>query len=208
MTSINTQEPKITVVYHSGYGHTEVVAQAVERGAEEAGANVALIKIGTDGTVADNAWQLLEASDAIIFGAPTYMGSASGQFKIFADSTAKPWFAEKWKDKLAGGFTVSGSFSGDKLATLQQFAVLAAQHGMIWVSQGILPAKSDVPHQRGEDSINRLGSFLGVMAQAENSSAEITPPEGDIKTAELYGARITEAARRWNSERIVNTIAA
>lgn len=193
-----SKEIKLAIAYHSGYGHTEVIAKAIERGAEEAGADVALIKVGQDGLVADNGWQLLESADAIIFGAPTYMGSASGQFKTFMDASAKPWFGQKWKDKLAGGFTVSGSMSGDKLSTIQQLVVFAGQHGMVWVSQGILPAQSDVPHQRGEDSINRLGSFLGVMAQAENLASDVTPPKGDVKSAELYGVRITEAAKRWN----------
>lgn len=186
----------VAVVYHSGYGHTEVIANAVARGAEDSGAEAALIKVGQDGAISDNGWKLLESADAIIFGAPTYMGSASGPFKTFMDSTAKPWFSQQWKDKLAGGFTISGSYSGDKLATLQQFVVLAAQHGMVWVSQGVLPAQGD-DHLRGADQINRLGSFIGVMAQAENKGAEVTPPSGDIKSAELYGARIVDAAKRW-----------
>ncbi len=194
-----TESPKIAVVYHSGYGHTEVIANAVQRGAEEAGADAAIIKVGQDGEISDNGWQLLDSADAIIFGAPTYMGSASGPFKTFMDATSRPWFAQKWKDKLAGGFTVSGSFSGDKLSTLQQFVILAAQHGMVWVSQGVLGAQStSIDHQRGEDQINRLGSYIGVMAQAENKGTDVTPPSGDVKSAELYGARITDAAKRWN----------
>ena len=34
-------------------------------------------------------WDQLAAADAIIFGAPTYMGSASAQFKQFADASSK-----------------------------------------------------------------------------------------------------------------------
>jgi NAD(P)H dehydrogenase (quinone) len=194
------ENANIAVVYHSGYGHTEVIANAVARGAEESGADAALIKVAQDGTISDNGWKLLESADAIIFGAPTYMGSASGPFKTFMDATSKPWFAQKWKDKLAGGFTVSGNLSGDKLSTLQQFTVLAAQHSMVWISQGVMAANTtaDAPHQRGEEEVNRLGSFLGVMAQAENLGADITPPKGDVKSAELYGARVAAAAKRWN----------
>ena len=53
----------------------------------------------------DEVMVTLSVSDAIIFGAPTYMGMASGLFKCFADATAPYWFDQSWKGKLAGGFT-------------------------------------------------------------------------------------------------------
>lgn len=196
-----SQVINIAIPYHSGYGHTAVIAESVKRGAESEGAAVHLIKINLEGKINDAEMELLDNADAIIFGAPTYMGGASGQFKLFADSTAKSWFGQKWKDKIAGGFTVSGSFSGDKLATLQQFSILAAQHGMVWISLGLLPAQpndASTHHHRSPNDINRVGGFLGVMAQAENAAADITPPSGDQKTAEYYGARIVQATRRWN----------
>ena len=34
---------RIAIVYHSGYGHTKKLAQAVEAGASEAGAQVTLL---------------------------------------------------------------------------------------------------------------------------------------------------------------------
>ena len=43
--------PNIAVVYHSGYGHTQRLAQAV---AEGAGAD--LIAIDADGNLPDGAW--------------------------------------------------------------------------------------------------------------------------------------------------------
>ncbi len=187
---------KVAVVYHSGYGHTEVVANAVGKGVSGAGADVKLVKVASDGTVAEEGWADLNAADAIIFGSPTYMGSASGPFKIFMDASAKIWFTNGWKDKIAGGFTNSHSLSGDKLATLQQFVVFAAQHGMVWVSTGTLPGQGE-NHQRSPEIENRLGSFIGVMTQAENADPKITPPSGDLKTAENYGARIVAAAKRW-----------
>ncbi|HML44402.1 MAG TPA: hypothetical protein PKE13_15935 [Hyphomicrobium zavarzinii] len=48
------------------------------------------------------------------------------------------------------------------------------------------------------DSINRLGSYLGLMTQANaDEGADKAPPQQDRKTAELFGARIAEAAARW-----------
>ncbi len=40
------------------------------------------------------------------------MGSVSGPFKTFMDASSRVWLEQKWKDKLAAGFTISGSFSG------------------------------------------------------------------------------------------------
>lgn len=190
---------KVAIAYHSGYGHTAVIAEAVKRGAEGAGAAVSFIKVEQDGKIPDASWADLDGADAIIFGAPTYMGSLSGPFKLFMDATSKAWFTGAWKNKLAGGFTNSLSMSGDKLNSLFQLVVLSAQHGMIWVSQaeGNQSNANDVPSGNVE-SVNRIGSYLGVMAQSDNVAPTESPSSGDIKTAELYGARVADAAKRWN----------
>jgi multimeric flavodoxin WrbA len=55
-------------------------------------------------------------------------------FKSFIeDSIARAWRQQLWRDKLAAVFTNSAGRSGDKLMTLVQFAVFAAQHGMVLV---------------------------------------------------------------------------
>ena len=122
------QETRIAVVYHSGYGHTRKVAEAVARGAGSVeGVESLLISVED----IDGHWDALEQVDGIVFGAPTYMGSASAEFKKFMDATSRNVFAKgsKWADKVAAGFTNAASRSGDKLATLQQIAIFAAQHG-------------------------------------------------------------------------------
>jgi NAD(P)H dehydrogenase (quinone) len=102
---------KVATVYHSGYGHTAEIARAVARGASQVqGTTVQSISVAE----ADSHWDDLAAADAMIFGAPTYMGSASAQFKVFADASSKVWFSQGWKDKITAGFTHSGSVNGDK----------------------------------------------------------------------------------------------
>ena len=172
---------KTAVVFHSGYGHTQRVAQFVADGA-----NAELITIDADGNISDSDWETLDASDAIIFGSPTYMGMASWQFKKFADATSKRWFTGGWKDKVAGGFTISASPSGDKLSTIQYFITLAMQQGMIWVGQ---PAQND-------GTINRIGSNSGLMAQVGPTSPAADIPQGDLDTAKAYGQRVAEFATR------------
>jgi NAD(P)H dehydrogenase (quinone) len=70
---------------------------------------------------------------SLIFGSPTYMGGVASQLKAFIDAASGIWFAQGWKNKIAGGFTHSGSPSGDKQGTLLYLAINAAQHSMIWV---------------------------------------------------------------------------
>jgi NAD(P)H dehydrogenase (quinone) len=181
----------IAIVFHSGFGHTETLASAVAEGVNEiAGTTATLIPVEK----IDEHWNFLEEKcSAIIFGTPTYMGSASASFKTFMDASVKYW--GKWRDKLAAGFTVSASQSGDKLATLQQLSVFAAQHQMIWVSLGLMPGNNSSTSSPSD--ANRLGSFLGAMAQANADQGTEGVTESDRGTARLLGARVAEAASRW-----------
>lgn len=179
---------KIAIVYHSGYGHTVKVAEAIAEGAKNAGASVKVIKADT---ITDAEWNDLDASDAIVFGAPTYMGSVSGPFKVFMDATSKKWAELKWKDKVAAGFTNSASYSGDKQGSIQQLFTLAMQHRMIWVGQGEDAPTFDANDLPDQDKINRLGSWTGLMTQANHKSpAEAAPGPGDLETAKRFGKRI------------------
>jgi NAD(P)H dehydrogenase (quinone) len=184
----------IVVVYHSGYGHTKKQAIAVGAGAESvAGASVRLY------SVENVDWDELNRADAIIFGAPTYMGSASAPFKAFMDESSKQYTSQKWKDKLAGGFTNSGSLSGDKLSTLNQFAVFAAQHGMIWVGLGLVGGNNS--SKSSPNDLNRIGGWMGAMSQSNiDQGPDVAPSESDLKTANHLGERIALAAKRWKGE--------
>jgi NAD(P)H dehydrogenase (quinone) len=190
MTTSNPS-PDTVVIYHSGYGHTQRMAAAVAEGAA-----ATLHAIDAEGNLSDEGWAALDAADAIIFGAPTYMGGPSWQFKKFADASSKPWFSAKWQDKVFGGFTNSASLNGDKLNTLQYFALLAGQHGGLWVSLGIKPAnlKSSL-----RDDANRMGSYIGPMAQSDADAAPEEMSVGDLETARLYGARVAGVARQLKS---------
>jgi NAD(P)H dehydrogenase (quinone) len=180
---------RVVVAFHSGYGHTRKIAEAVQAGAASVpGVDALLVDVEKAG---DEQWADLARADAIVFGAPTYMGGPSGEFKKFADASAKVWFSQGWKDKVAGGFTCSLQMSGDKFSTLSYFVTLAMQHGMVWVGLGMLPEQVGNP-----EALNRLGSYVGLMAQADNVPADQSPPKGDLDTGHRYGRRIAEYARR------------
>lgn len=106
----------ISIVYDSGYGHTARQALALAEGARRVPeAEVRMIAV-VDGSMP---WESLAASDAIIFGSPTYNGSVSARFKQFMeDSTNPAWSPQKWRNKIAAGFTNSGAMHGDKLNSL------------------------------------------------------------------------------------------
>ena len=180
---------QIVVVYHSGYGHTQRMAQAVADGAD-----AELLPIDADGQLPDGGWDTLAAADAIVFGSPTYMGSVSWQFKKFADASSKVWMAQGWKDKLAAGFTNSAGMNGDKLATLQTLFTLAMQHGMIWISQGLMPSNTQAARR---DDINYLVSYSGAMAQSPSDAGAQAMSAGDLETARRFGERVAEVAARF-----------
>ncbi|MDT4855220.1 Flavodoxin FldP [compost metagenome] len=180
---------KVVVVYHSGYGHTQRMAQSVAEGA-----NAELIAIDADGNLPEGGWEALAAADAIIMGSPTYMGSVSWQFKKFADASSKPWFAQQWKDKIAAGFTNSSGMNGDKLSTLHYLFTLAMQHGMIWVSQGLMPSNTKAAQR---DDVNYLVSYSGAIAQSPSDASANEMLPGDLETARLFGARVAEVAAKF-----------
>lgn len=185
---------KIIIVYHSGYGHTKKLAEAVLAGTLDGGADARMIAVGE---LDDAAWAELDTADAIIFGAPTYMGGPSADFKKFADASSKPWFAQKWKDKVAAGFTNSGSMNGDKFSTIQYFITLAMQHGMIWAGMGMMPANTKAATR---NDLNYLGGFAGLLSQSPaDATPDEAPPPGDLDTAKVFGARIAAVTARWKA---------
>lgn len=186
---------QITTVFFSGYGHTTKQAEAVRNGAGEvAGVTSTLIAIDKEGNITEADWALLEKSDAIVFGAPTYMGGPAWQFKKFADASSKPWFAGKWKDKVAAGFTNSASINGDKFNTITYFVTLAMQQGMIWIGTGMMPANKK---ENTRNDVNYLAGFTGALAQSpSDASPDEGPLPGDLETARLFGKRIAEYTKR------------
>lgn len=183
----------VAIVYHSGYGHTQKQAEAVAAGAGSvAGVKTLLIPVAeAEARIAE-----ISASDAIIFGAPTYMGSVSAQFKTFMDFSSKAWYGREWKDKIGAAFTNSASQSGDKLSSLQQLAIFGAQHGMIWVGLDLLPGNNN--SKGSVNDLNRLGSFLGAMAQSNaDEGPDKGPIQSDLETASYLGKRVATLTKQF-----------
>lgn len=185
--------PEIVVVYHSGYGHTQRVAEAVARGA-----HAALLAIDEHGEIPALGWDTLAQAKAIVFGTPTYMANVSWQFKRFIDASSAVWMEQGWKDKFAAGFTNSAGINGDKLVALQTLVAMSQQHGMLWISTGMMQSNAKAS---GREDLNYLASFTGLMTAtpADAGVAEMHP--GELKTAETFGARVADIVRLHSIER-------
>ena len=193
---MNSYMTTVAVVHHSGYGHTAEIAKAVARGAVGVkGIEAKLISVAD----VEKHWQDLDEADAIIFGAPTYMGSASAPFKAFMDASSKVWFTQGWKDKIAAGFTHSGSQGGDKFNTVTQLFTLAMQHGMIWVGLGLMPGNNS---SKGSlNDMNRLGSSTGSLTQSNVDQGTDAILRSELKTAEHLGTRVALVTLQFAGER-------
>ena len=185
--------PAMAIAYHSGFGHTAVLAGAVAAGARAAGADV--IPIAVD-RMTDTDWDILDAADGIVFGSATYMGNVSAGFQAFAEQTGRRCLNGAWRDKVAAGFTNSGAKSGDKLNTLVSLAVFAAQHHMHWVSLGLGAGWNSATGS--ENDLNRLGFWLGAAAQTDvDANAEGLHPS-DVQTCHHLGYRVAMVTRQLN----------
>ncbi len=185
---------KVAIIYHSGLGHTAYQAKAVRDGAQSVECSEATLIFAGD---AMDRRAELHASDAMIFGCPTYMGSASAGFKEFMDATSRIWLAQGWRNKVAGAFTNSGNQSGDKLSTLYQLMTFAMQHGMVWAGLDLPGGNNST--RGGTEDLNRLGSWVGAMAQSNTDQGIDGIEESDLRTAYRLGARVAQVAVALNS---------
>ena len=195
------QQVIISIVYHSGLGHTRQIAEILAENLQSEFSKVHLIKVED----AKEKFGLLNQSDTIVFGCPTYFGNVSAGFKQFMELTGSFWYNQAWKDKLAAGFTVSSTRNGDKLNTLISLSLFAAQHSMFWLSQGIMPRFCNNEQTDGQ---NRAGSYLGLMIQSDNGKELLPPHPGDILTTELFSKRILDATLTFKNVEINNHVKA
>ena len=176
----------IALPYFTGAGHTAQIALAVADGARRAVPETIARPIDIH-TLTDADWTFLDAADAILFGAPTYMGSVAARYAVFLEEAGERWTDQGWADKVAGGFTVATFASGDKLSTLQRFSIFAAQMGMIWVG----PTDIGAPVFPDHEGLNADGGWLGLMATSARMPRGSVRP-GDLDTAKRFGARVAK----------------
>lgn len=185
---------KVAVIFHSVTGTTKQLAEEIIAGASSISGveTIELEIIGAD--IVEGRYrnseilETLSDADAMVFGAPTYMGCVSAQFKAFADATGELWAEKRWTDKFATGFTIGSNLSGDQLNTIQYLQIFANQHGMLWVSL-------DIPGNFDLQGRNRLGAQSGLIAHSKDGELNIT----DLITARYLGQRIAKVTKKFAS---------
>lgn len=178
----NVEDLSVAVIYHSNYGHTRRVAEAVVTGARKQLSQSKVKAVD----VHEVDWDFLDQADLLVFGSAVYMGSVTAEFKTFMDETSKRWYNREWEGKWAAAFANSGGLSGDKLAVLQQICLYCMQHGMNWIGLPLMPTG------HSDEDLNRLSSFLGLMTQSLDAPPEETPGKGDIDTAIWFGEHLAK----------------
>lgn len=199
---------KISIVYYSLYGHTHRLAEAVAEGVNEVkGADLKLYRIPE--TLSEDALNKkgaleaqkeivlpptctlddLASSDAIIFGAPTYLGCFCGQMHQFMDSTGPLWEKNALVGKVGSVFTSTGSQHGGQEAALLSFHTTLLHHGMIIVG---LPYT--FVGQRRTDEITG-GTPYGASTVV-GTKGERWPSQNELDGAKFQGKYVAEIAAK------------
>src|ERR1700712_711985 len=125
------EQVKVAIIYYSATGGVYKLAQAVQEGAEKAGAEVRLRKVHElapqeaiesnegwaahaletqdvpEATAEDILW-----ADAVLFGTPTRYGNVAAQLKQFLDTLGPQWAQGQLANKVYSGFTSTGTAQG------------------------------------------------------------------------------------------------
>jgi NAD(P)H dehydrogenase (quinone) len=147
---------RVLITYYSATGSVHRLAEAVQAGAESAGADVRLRRVAelapaeaiaanedwarhkqaTDGTVAEASLDDLEWADGYAFGTPTRYGAPAAQLKQFLDTAGSLWQEGKLADKPVTAFVSSAERHGGQEATILSLNNVFYHWGCIIVPLG------------------------------------------------------------------------
>jgi NAD(P)H dehydrogenase (quinone) len=194
---------KVLVLYYSSYGHIEEMANAVARGAREAGATATVkrvpelvpedvakashFKLDQEAPIATP--DELVDYDAIIIGTPTRFGNMAAQMKNFLDQTGNLWFGGKLIGKVASVFTSTATQHGGQESTILSTLPVLLHHGMIVVG---LPYSA-----QGQMRLDEItgGSPYGASTIAGPDGSR-KPSANELELAHFQGRHVTEIAAR------------
>ena len=150
-----SQTPKVAVIYYSATGIVHELAEHIARGAQEAGAEVRLLRVAElapQAAIDSNpAWAAHAAAtqdvpvataedvvwaDAVIFGSPTRFGNVASQLKQFIDTLGGQWMQGLLADKVYSGFTATSTAHGGQESTILALYNTVHHFGGIAVAPG------------------------------------------------------------------------
>lgn len=175
----------VLIAYHSDYGNTRKMADAVAAGIRVANPDASLSLKAAEATTLDD----LVAADLIVFGTPVHMGSMAWQLKQLIDRAGKLWMEGALEGKIGGVFATGGGFGGAGGGVESTMIALHShfmEQGLITVGfPKSLPGYADGGLQWGP--YGRSGGHDGMPA---------TVSEGALAAARSYGAHLAEVAER------------
>ncbi|MDR6225280.1 NAD(P)H:quinone oxidoreductase [Desmospora profundinema] len=146
---------KLAIIYYSSTGTNYRLAKWAEEGAQEAGAEVKVLKVpelASKSAIDTNpAWRAhleetrdvptvslddLEWADAYIFSVPTRFGNLPAQMKQFLDTTGGLWFEGKLVNKVVSAMTSASNSHGGQEATVQALYTTMMHWGAIIAAPG------------------------------------------------------------------------
>lgn len=137
---------KIAVVYYSGTGNTEALANALVEGAQESGASVKVISAGMFSS------DMLDSYDAFAFGCPA-MGSEALEDEVF-----EPMF-ESLLEHLAGRkVALFGSYGWGDGEWMRLWKETTVESGVILAAEPVIAL--DTPDQNALEEAKALGVAL------------------------------------------------
>lgn len=114
---------KALVIYYSGTGNTQKMAESIGEGIKKEGLDT-LIKDVKDVEVDE-----LLKYDAIVIGSPTYYGTMAAQIKKLLDDSVE--FHGKLEGKIGAAFASSANVAGGNETTILDILNAMLIHGMI-----------------------------------------------------------------------------
>jgi len=191
---------KIAVIYYSSTGNAYRVAQALEAGAQSAGAEVRLRKVKelapAEAIATNKGWEQhivatqhvpeahlddLDWADGFAFGTPTRFGAMSAQLKQFLDTSGGLWMKGKLADKAATAFTGASYAHGGQELTLMTIYNMMYHWGAIIV-----------PPSYTDKSIGKAGGNPYGTSYTDPRGGEL--PEEVLAAAHYQGVRLARYA--------------
>ncbi|MBU9723738.1 MULTISPECIES: NAD(P)H:quinone oxidoreductase [Bacillaceae] len=149
------EKVKLAIIYYSSTGTNYQLAQWAKEGAEEAGAEVKLLKVpelAPDEAIDSNpAWRAhvdatkdvpevklddLEWADSLIFSTPTRFGNMPAQMKQFLDTTGGLWANGKLVNKVVSAMSSASNAHGGQEATILSLYTTMFHWGAIIAAPG------------------------------------------------------------------------